>query len=116
VKSCDLACGWVELEISDSRRSSGPGWLNHAAAPVGVPSNPIPPRELSMAELEEVVSRLLDDPATEPIASEIGGASGLTLLRSMKNHLGKSYSPSTAMMLSAFGNLPRNPPKDRTRL
>jgi len=68
-----------------------------------------------MAELEEVVSKLLDDPATEPIASEIGGASGLTLLRSMKNHLGKSYSPSTAMMLWVFGNLHPNPPKDRMR-
>jgi len=32
-----------------------------------------------MVELEEVVSKLLDDPATEPIASEIGGASGLFL-------------------------------------
>ena len=52
-----------------------------------------------MAELEEVVAKLLDDPATEPIASEIGGASGLSHFRSMKNHLGKFYSPSTATML-----------------
>jgi hypothetical protein len=52
-----------------------------------------------MTELEEVVARLLDDPATEPIASEIGGAFGLSRLRLMKNHLGKFYSPSTAMML-----------------
>ena len=38
----------------------------------------IPP-ERSMAELEEVVAKLLDDPATELMASEIGGASGLSL-------------------------------------
>ena len=31
-----------------------------------------------MAELEDVVAKLLDDPATEPIASEIGGASALS--------------------------------------
>lgn len=52
-----------------------------------------------MAELEEVVAKLLDDPATEPIASEIGGAHSLSHFCSMKNHLGKFYSPSTAMML-----------------
>ena len=33
-----------------------------------------------MAELEEVVATLLEDPVTEPIASEIGGASGLSFL------------------------------------
>ena len=69
----------------------------------------------SMAELEQVVSKLLDDPATEPIASEIGGASVLSLLCSIKNHLGKFCSPYTAMMLSAFGNLHPNLPKDRMR-
>ena len=53
----------------------------------------------SMAELEDVVAKLLDDPATEPIASEIGGASGLSLFSPMKNHLGKFYSPSTGTML-----------------
>ena len=68
-----------------------------------------------MAELEQVVAKLLDDPATEPIASEIGGASGLSRLRSMKNHLGKFYSPSTVTMLSVFGNLPPNLPKGRMR-
>ena len=52
-----------------------------------------------MAELEDVVVKLLDDPATEPIASEIGGAPGLSRLCSMNNHLGKFYSPSTEMML-----------------
>ena len=52
-----------------------------------------------MAELEDVVAKLLDDPATEPIASEIGGASGLSLFSPMKNHLGKFYSPSTGTML-----------------
>jgi len=52
-----------------------------------------------MAELEEVVAKLLDDPATEPIASEIGGAPCLSHSRSMKPHPGKFYSPSTAMML-----------------
>ena len=53
----------------------------------------------SMAELEDVMAKLLDDPATEPIASEIGGASGLSLFSPMKNHLGKFYSPSTGTML-----------------
>ena len=57
------------------------------------------PRKSSMTELEEVVVKLLDDPATEPIASEIGGAPGLSHLCSMNNHLGKFYSPSTEMML-----------------
>ena len=52
-----------------------------------------------MTELEEVVARLLDDPVTEPIASEIGGAFGFSHCHPMKNHLGKFYSPSTAMML-----------------
>ena len=57
------------------------------------------PGAWSMVELEEVVAKLLDDPATEPIASEIGGASGLSHFCSIKNQLGKFYSPSTAMML-----------------
>jgi hypothetical protein len=55
-------------------------------------------REWSMAELEEIVAKLLDDPATEPVASEIGGAPVLSYFCSMKNHLGKFYSPSTATM------------------
>ena len=53
----------------------------------------------SMSGLEVVVAKLQDDPVTEPIASEIGGASGLSHFRSTKNHLGKFYSPSTAMTL-----------------
>lgn len=68
-----------------------------------------------MAGLEQVVAKLQEDPATEPIASEIGGAFTLSHFHSMKNHLGKSYSPSTAMILSIFGNLPHNPRKSRTR-
>ena len=53
----------------------------------------------SMTGLAEVVARLQEVPATEPIASEISGASALSHFCSMKNHLGKFYSPSTAMML-----------------
>ena len=66
-----------------------------------------------MGDLEEVVAKLLEDPATEPIASEIGGASILSHFRSMKNHLGKFCSPSTAMTLSVFGNLLHSPPKNQ---
>lgn len=62
-----------------------------------------------MAGLEEVVARLQEDPTTEPAASEIGGASALSRFHSTRNHLGKFYSPSTATMLSVFGNLPHNP-------
>ena len=52
-----------------------------------------------MAELEEVVAKLLDDPATEPIASEIGGVLNSSYFCSVKNHPGKFYSPSTATTL-----------------
>ena len=52
-----------------------------------------------MAELGGVVAKLLDDPATEPIASEIGGVSNSSYFCSVKNHLGKFYSPSTGTML-----------------
>ena len=65
--------------------------------------------------LEEVVAKLQEAPETEQIASEIGGPFILSLFNSMKNHLGKFYSPSTATMLSVFGNLPHNPQNNRTR-
>ena len=53
-----------------------------------------------MAELEEVVAKLQEDPATEAIASEIGGAhSSLPGFCSTGNHLGKFYSRYMAMML-----------------
>ena len=68
-----------------------------------------------MAELEEVVAKLLEDPETEPVASEIGGASNISHFCSMKNHPGKFYSPSTVTTLSVFGGLLHNPQKSRMR-
>jgi len=50
---------------------------------VGSPRSDIS-RKSSMGDLEEVVAKLLDDPATEAAASEIGGALILSRFFSMR--------------------------------
>jgi len=113
VGSCDLPLPispvigvWLKLENADDRRSAlRPGDQVSVGSSVQSTFN----TSQSMAGLEEVVTKLLEDPATEQIASEIGGASAHSHFCSMKNHPGKFYSPSTAMMLWVFGKPLRNP-------